>query len=76
MKNEKLYLWTNGDMSVGIFGSSYTIESPFTKNEIVHPDNDEMVNGWIEDMVNAYSPILEGKIFTEWVFIMEKFSDL
>jgi len=60
----KLHIIDNGDTSVGIFPSSFSIDVPFNKEEV----DDETLTWFKEQQLILYSEFAEGKLFAFYDF--------
>lgn len=67
--NAKLIITDKGDMSVGIFPTSWEIECPFSEKDGI--DDTEMLEGFRADIIIAYGHFCSGRCVCEYDFEMK-----
>ena len=67
----KLFITDKGDVSVGMFPRTWTVEHPFTKDEA----DKEFLEWFRLHMIGIYSEFSEGNVIAEYDFELAKESE-
>lgn len=72
----KIYLWHNGDPSVGYYGESYTLDSPFPKYNHKNPGGNDFelseYKAFLDKIHKVYNEASEYELFAAYDFELEQ----